>query len=70
MKLIDAMIAWTPKGMAEVGKWPDTSGWSQKYLMTDGACFSRWHGFTEDQRHKALFILFHNMVVRDEVDPE
>lgn len=38
--------------------------------MTDGACYSRWNGYTEDQRQKALFIVFHTMVVRDGVDPQ
>jgi hypothetical protein len=69
VKLKGAMIAWTPKREVKVGPWPDTSGWSKSYDVTDGACFMRWGEFTEDQRQKALFVVFHTMVVRDEVDP-
>lgn len=37
--------------------------------MTGGAGDVRWDGYNEDQRQKALFVVFHTMVVRDEVDP-
>ena len=68
MQLLDVVIAWNPNGTAKVGPHLDPGRWSKNFQVTDGADNTRWARFDENQRQKALFIVFHTMVVRDGVD--
>lgn len=80
MKFTECMIAWTPQsyvdlkpdlaGKVEVGPWPDKTGWSDKYAMTGGACYTDLHKQTEWQRNWRIFVDFHTLTVRDGVDPQ
>lgn len=76
--LNEIMIAWTPVGFenkitnggVKIGRWPDNTGWSNKYLMTTGACYSGRHKMEKHELEKMMFIDFHTMVVRDGIDPK
>ena len=49
----DFMIAWTPKKV-EVNKHPDTTGWSDKFDYTAGACFFAWQEFGDIEKQQNL----------------
>lgn len=70
MKLIDTVIAWTPRtnGVA-VGLHPDRLGWSRSYQVVDGACAEDWHEASEEVRLVRMFVIFNTVVVRDGVPP-
>lgn len=79
MKQLECMIAWTghddevhadTAGKIEVGPWPDKTRWSDRYFYTGGACYLELHKASEDQRLAKLFIDFHDIVVRDGIDPQ
>jgi hypothetical protein len=70
MKYVEALIAWDPfENIIEVGQWPDYSGWSDKYLMTSGACYLDLHELSDYELVQRLFSEFHRVVVRDGVSP-
>jgi hypothetical protein len=57
MELRNTMIAYDPRtSRIAVGPWPDETGWSDPYLMTTGACFTRVHKMTDEQRQRLVFI--------------
>ena len=66
MKFTEAMIAWNP-GTDEivVGLWPDTTGWSDGYSFTAGACNLALHKMQPDGQRAMLMICFNTCVVRD-----
>jgi hypothetical protein len=71
MRFTEAMVAWDPDtGGVRVGPWPDRTGWSDSYPMTDGACEARIHTMTPDQRVAQVFVMFHALVVRDGIPPD
>ena len=77
MKALEAMVAWTStasyddptQGKIEVGPWPDTVGWSDKYSSTVGACFQERHNLPEWGVIAMVFIDFHTAVVGYGIDP-
>lgn len=56
-------------GTIKVGPWPDRTGWSEAYGMTEGACESEYHEFTPEERAARVFMLFNKLVIRDKMDP-
>lgn len=71
MRFLDCMVAWDRQPMrVKVGPWPDETGWSDAYAMTDGACFTAYHEMTLDERLAAIFILFTLIVVGEGLDPK
>jgi hypothetical protein len=41
MKLVEAMYGWNRNSdEIGVGPWPDTTGWSDRYSLTGGACYT------------------------------
>ena len=71
MKFTQAMIAWNP-GTDEiaVGLWPDTTGWSDAYKSTTGACLAELHEMQPVAQRAMLFIHYNTIVVRDCVSPQ
>jgi len=77
MKATAMMIAWTPAdedgrlantaGQVRIGPWPDRTGWSDAYRMTEGACQRHWHETGEDTLVLLVMLAFINVVVRDGV---
>ena len=68
MKQLETMYAWTPgTDQIEVGPWPDRTGWRKRYTRSIGACSSKLHRMTPDERLAMLFIDFNTIVVRDGV---
>ena len=60
MKLVEAMYGWNRNSdEIDVGPWPDTTGWSDRYSLTGGACYTNI---------RQIFIDFHMIVLRDGVD--
>lgn len=53
----DFMIAYNPNGAIEVNKHPDTTGWSDKYALTVGCCFSFWDELNDGQKLDHLVAL-------------
>ena len=80
MKQLEALIAWTPQswadvkpetaGQVKVGPFPDTIDWSHPYAFTGGACYTNLRSMSEQERLVRLFIAFHDIVVRDGIDPQ
>ena len=80
MRYRDCMIAWTPEswgdlknetaGQVRVGPHPDTSGWSDKYALTTGACYLGRKSMPRWQQIALMFTDFHQIVVRDGIDPQ
>lgn len=59
MKFTEAMIAWNnDSDQIKVSPWPDTTGWSDDYDATVGACEIAIHDLTPDQQIAALFARF------------
>jgi predicted GIY-YIG superfamily endonuclease len=65
--LRNCMMAWTPPntktykggvyknaGHVRIGPHPDTLGWSDPYLLTDGACWDGWRKLTNQERTNLL----------------
>jgi hypothetical protein len=71
MRFTEAMIAWNP-GTDEiaVGRWPDTTRWSDAYTFTTGACLASLHGMAPDAQRAMLMTDFNTCVVRDGVPPQ
>lgn len=73
--LSDVVIAWTPLhwrwhptvGKIRVGS-VSGSDWKGKYGLTEGATGIDWQ--SAPYREKRLFVLFHQIVVRDHLDPQ
>lgn len=62
------MIAWT-RQRVEVGRHPDTTGWSDGFIYTAGACYSGWHVL--DDVHKQRELIECALIIeRDGVDAE
>jgi hypothetical protein len=69
MKLVEAMYGWNRNsGEIGVGPWPDTTGWSDRYSLSGGACYTNIRQMSPDQQVAQIFIDFHTLVVRDGVD--
>lgn len=79
------MAAWTPHGTGwtrvgetrgtkagsiEIGPWPDTTGWSDRYAFTTGCCYIDRHKRSLEHKVMMAFIDFHTMVIRDGIDPQ
>ena len=80
MKLIEAIIAWTPARWAElkpdtagqvaVFALPDVEGQAKHYMMRAGGSSSGLRTLSEDARVARLFIDFQTLVVRGGIDPQ
>ncbi|MCJ2133557.1 hypothetical protein MKK69_05665 [Methylobacterium sp. J-026] len=80
MKLIEAIIAWTPIRWAElkpetagqvvVLAAPDAAGEARRYMMRAGASSSALAALSDEARIARLFIDFQTLVVRDGIDPQ
>jgi hypothetical protein len=69
MKLVEAMYGWNRNSdEIEVGPWPDTTGWSDRYSQTGGACYVVLREAPPDRQVARLFIDFHTIVVGYGVD--
>ena len=69
MKLVEAMYGWNRNSdEIGVGPWPDTTGWSDRYSLSGGACYTNIRQMSSDQQVAQIFIDFHTLVVRDGVD--
>jgi hypothetical protein len=69
MKLVEAMYGWNRNSdEIDVGPWPDTTGWSDRYSLTGGACYTNIRQMAPDQLAAQIFIDFHMIVLRDGVD--
>ena len=76
------MVAWNPTyiepdigsdkpvGAVKVGIFPDKTGWSKPYGMTDGNCILERRDWKRDAQIGIMFINFHTLVVRDGIDPQ
>ena len=82
MKLTEAMVVWTPAGVGYPGEpfwetmgkiavvpWPE-EGPGRDYLKSSGACLGYVHDLSAAERDAWLFKLFHNVVVRDHLEPQ
>jgi hypothetical protein len=70
MKFLEALIAWTPiTDDVDVGPWPDHTGWSDRYMCTDGACYSNYHKMTPVGQERMLFIIYNMLTAGDHVPP-
>lgn len=79
-KYKNCMIAWTPKydfnrgnetrGCAEVGQWPDKTGWSKKYQRTVGGCNFDIQQGDKIENLLSIFMEFNVLVVRDGINPQ
>lgn len=80
MKYRDCMIAWNPvggplrktgeEGTVKVGPHPDLTGWSDRFDMTSGAAFLERKKLPIWNQVALMLTDFHQMVVRDGVDPQ
>jgi len=89
MKIEETMVAWVPRhlkspglvsegdmppGAIAVGPWPDRTGWTDPYFMTDGACMVEWRKLIKDEGEWAAvaftFIIWNTAVGRDGIDPQ
>jgi hypothetical protein len=81
-QLLNCMVAWTPPdaedmkgnplptvGAVRIGPHPDTIGWSDPFLCTDGACWDHWRKVNKEKRVQLLLNIFIAMV-RDRIDPK
>lgn len=70
MKAKMSMFAWNRNSdQIKVGSWPDTTGWSNKFDLTAGACEARVASMNDDQLRAYLFIQAIHVIVGDKVDP-
>jgi hypothetical protein len=70
MKLKEAMYAWNTKtGEVEVGPWPDTTLWSQKYRSTGGACNDDVHEMSPLELSHCVYRDAMKLIIRDGIDP-
>jgi hypothetical protein len=75
MDLSEVVVAWTPlhwewhptAGEIRVGLASD-GDWKAQFGMTEGATDIDWK--SASYREKRLFVLFHQIVVRDHIDPQ
>ena len=57
MKLVEAMYGWNQNSdEIDVGPWPDTTGWSDRYSLTGGACYTNIRQMAPDQLAAQIFI--------------
>lgn len=71
MKQLECMYAWTPgTDQIAVDKWPDLTGWSDRYHCTGGACYMDIHKMSPAGQQRRLFIDFNTAVVRDRIPVE
>ena len=67
MKLVEAMYGWNRNsGEIGVGPWPDTTGGSDRYSLSGGACYTNIRQMSPDQQVAQIFIDFHTLVIRDD----
>ncbi|VVS93062.1 hypothetical protein [Desulfoluna spongiiphila] len=72
MKAEKCMFAWNRESSAvEVGPWPDTTRWSDRYDLTSGAAAVRSSGLemTHAELIGHLFIEAMHLIIGDKVDP-
>jgi len=69
-ELSGMMICWNPGVEVKVGKWPDKTGWSDKYQMSSGACLSDVQNMDRTQAKAFCFIEAMHIIVRDKCDPQ
>jgi hypothetical protein len=79
MKARDALIAWTPAtsensptaGRVKVGRLLERNDpdWTKPYERTGGAAYAATRRLDGDASALALFIDFHTLVVRDDIEP-
>ena len=61
MKLVEAMYGWNRNSdEIDVGPWPDTTGWSDRFSLTGGACYTNIRQMSQDQLAAQIFIDFHS----------
>ncbi len=67
---LNMMLCWDP-GTDNVAlvPWPDTTGKSDRYLMTGLACYTHIQNMDFEQRKKQIFIDAMHLIVRDRCDP-
>ena len=78
MQIDRVMILWNParngrEGGIKVVEHPDARGRyynDRSYERSSGACDMRWRQMSDAERVTSLFRLFHQMTVRDRLDPE
>ena len=78
MKILEALIAWTPKRYEDdlsrpgiiVVPWPDKKRLSDSYMIPSGACDTDSHKLEKDKIEAMLFIDFHTITVRDGISPQ
>jgi hypothetical protein len=64
MKLVEAMYGWNQNSdEIDVGPWPDTTGWSDRYSLTGGACYTNIRQMSPDEQAAQIFIDFHMIVL-------
>lgn len=76
MKYKSSMFAWTPvknwkdwSFEIKVGPHPDTTGWSDDYEATDGACNSDRYDLDAAQLREQVIIDFLKMILIERMDP-
>lgn len=70
MKLKETLIAWSPdNGKVKVGKWPDTSGWTEEYYMTGGASYTEVQSMSEIEAMHRVYRDAITLIIRDGIDP-
>lgn len=70
MKAKECMFAWNPNSNdIEIGPWPDSTGWSDKYRMTGGATYSHLRSMSKTELIGYMFIEAMHLIIRDKVDP-
>lgn len=70
MKLLNAIIEWTPGGEVNVRSHPDPISRSDGVVISEGAGYADWHKLTAEQRELAMFICFNTIVRKGEIDPK
>lgn len=68
------MVGWNPKDMGrpvsiKVGLWPDVIHWSNRYLNTDGCCYTSWADLPPSDK-VAQMMFCQLRCIHDGVDPE
>jgi hypothetical protein len=67
----NGMLCWDPgTDRVEVGPWPDTTGWSNKYERSTLACYHDIRKEFLSERRAIIFIEAIHLIIRDRCDPD
>ncbi|MFM0514248.1 hypothetical protein [Paraburkholderia sp. RL17-373-BIF-A] len=65
----NTMLCWNPRGDVCLIPWPDTTGESDAFERTSGACYTHIETAGFEQRKAHAFIAAMHLIIRDGCDP-